>query len=67
MLELFKGQIQLDELKHGLPYKEALLLREARIERLKREKEDLDRERKEEADRQKAEAARNKIHIPNKR
>ncbi len=67
MLELYKGQIDLDYLKHKIPYKEMLMLRDARIERLKREKEELDREREEEARRQRAEAARNSIHVPNKR
>jgi hypothetical protein len=63
MLELFKGQLDLDKIKYDLPYKEALLLREVRMDRLKKEKEDLEKERKEDADRQKAEANRNRIHV----
>lgn len=46
MMELFKGQVSMDYLFHTLTYKEALLLREARLERLKREKEELENERR---------------------
>jgi len=61
MLELFKGQIPLDELKHNLSYKEALLLRDARVERLNKEREELERERKLEADKHKRDQARHSI------
>lgn len=61
MLELFKGQVTLEEIKYKMPYKEALLLREQRIKRLKEEREELEKERQQEADRQKREQARNKI------
>lgn len=46
MLELFKGQVSEEYLFHSLTYKEAILLREVRLERLKREKEELEKERK---------------------
>jgi hypothetical protein len=64
MLELFKGQLSFDDIKYNMPYKEALLLRDVRVERLKKEREDLDRERQAEAARQQREAARNKIILP---
>lgn len=63
MLELYKGQLDVDSIMHNKPYKEVLLLRDVRIERLKREKDELEKERAEEAKKQAAEAARNKIHI----
>lgn len=62
MLELYKGQISLNEIKYEMPYKEALLLREVRVERLKNEREQLEKERQAEAARQKAE--QNRIIIP---
>jgi F0F1-type ATP synthase epsilon subunit len=61
MLELFKGQLTLDDVKHGLTYKEAITLRKVRIERLKKEKEELERERAAENEKAKREQARNKI------
>jgi hypothetical protein len=64
MLELFKGQMTLEEIQYKLPYKEALLLRDVRIERLKSERDELDKERQAEANRQAREAARNKIMAP---
>jgi hypothetical protein len=64
MLELFKGQMTLEEIQYKLPYKEALLLRDVRIERLKAERDELDRERQAEANRQAREAARGKILAP---
>lgn len=64
MLELFKGQIELEEIKHRMSYKEALLLRDVRAERLKREKEELEKEREELARKQARESARNKILMP---
>jgi hypothetical protein len=65
MLELFKGQLDFDHIKYKMPYKEALLLRDVRIERLKKEREDLEKERAAEAKRQQSEANRNKIIVPN--
>jgi hypothetical protein len=65
MLELFKGQLTLDEVKYSMPYKEALLLRDVRIERLKAEREELEKDRQAEANRQAREASRNKIILPN--
>lgn len=64
MLELFKGQLTLEEIQYKMPYKEALLLRDVRIERLKAEREEMEKERQAEADRQAREAARNKIMLP---
>jgi len=64
MLELFKGQLDLDKIKYEMPYKEALLLRDVRAERLKKEKEEIERERAEEERRQQREQARNRIYIP---
>jgi hypothetical protein len=64
MLELFKGQLDFDDIKYNMPYKEALLLRDVRIERLKKEREELDKERQAEASRHSREAARNKIILP---
>lgn len=37
MLELFKGQLSLDDIRKNMSYREALLLREVRVERLKEE------------------------------
>jgi hypothetical protein len=51
MLELYKGQLTFDEIKHDMPYKEALMLREVRIERLKAEREQIESERKAEEQR----------------
>ena len=39
MLELFKGQISLEDIKYNLCHKELLLLRDARIKRLQKEHE----------------------------
>lgn len=64
MLELFKGQLSFEEIKHTLTYKEAILLREVRVERLKKEREQIEAERAKEASRQQREAARNKIVLP---
>ena len=61
MLELFKGQIPLETLKYGMSYKEALQLRDARIKRLKKEREEMEKERQAEAARQKREQARQSI------
>lgn len=64
MLELFKGQIDLDQIKYELPYKEALLLRDVRAERLKKEKEEIEKEREAQARKQERENTRNKILMP---
>lgn len=61
MLELFKNQIPFKTLKYELSYKEALLMRDTRIKRLEKEKEELEKERQAEAAKQKREQARNKI------
>jgi len=66
MLELFKGQMTLEEIQYGLSYKEALRFRDTRIKRLKKEKEEMELERQAEAERHAREAARNKIILPNK-
>ena len=36
-LQLFKNQISLDDLKYKIPYKEAIRLRDLRIQRLSKE------------------------------
>jgi hypothetical protein len=64
MLELYNGQLDLDKIMYEMPYKEALLLRDVRIERKKREREELEKERQAEASRRAREEARNKIHLP---
>ena len=52
MLELYKGQAELNDFKTNMPYKEAILLREARIQRYKKEKEEAEKEREREAAKQ---------------
>ena len=66
MLELFKGQLSLDDLKYKLTYKESVSLRNVRVERLKKEKEELEKEREVENLRIQREQARNKILSPKK-
>jgi len=61
MLELYKGQLDMDDFKYKLSYREALIMRETRIERLKREREEIEEERKKEAERMKSEQARQSI------
>lgn len=61
MLELFKGQIPLDTLKYELSYKESLQLRDARVDRLKKEREEMEKERQAELSKQKREQARQSI------
>jgi len=58
MLELFKGQLDTDYIKYGMSYKEALLLRDTRVKRLKKEKEEIEKEREVEAAKMKQEQAR---------
>lgn len=38
-LDLFKNQIPLEDLKYNMPYREAIMLRDIRIDRLKKERE----------------------------
>ena len=64
MLELYNGQLDLDKIMYEMPCKEALLLRDVRIERKKREREELEKERQAEAIRRAREEARNKIFLP---
>ena len=45
MLELYKGQMSYDEIKNKLVYKEAIALRQVRIERLEKERKELEKER----------------------
>lgn len=52
MLELYKGQISLDDLQYSRSYKEALLLRESRVQRYKKERDEAEREREREAAKQ---------------
>ena len=61
MLELFKGQLTINEIKHGMTYKEMLSLRKSRIERLEKERKELEKERKEEQEKAARQNARNKI------
>jgi len=49
MLELFKGQLDIEYIKYGMSYKETLLLRDTRIKRLKKEREEIEKEREAEA------------------
>lgn len=44
-LELFKGQLTLDDIKH-MPYPELLRFREARTKRLKKETEEIQEKNK---------------------
>lgn len=64
MLELYKGQLDLDKIKYEMPYKEALLMREVRVDRLKSEREELEKERELENSRQARENARSQIMKP---
>lgn len=64
MMELYKGQLSLDEVRHELSYKELLLLKQVRIERLEREREEIEKQRAAEAKEQSSQAARNKIILP---
>jgi hypothetical protein len=61
MLELFIGQLSINEIKHDMTYKEMLSLRKVRIERLEKERKELEKERKEEQERAARENARNRI------
>lgn len=64
MMELYKGEDILDKVMHEMSYKEALLLRDIRIERLKKEREELEAQRKKDAAEQGRIDARNKIVMP---
>lgn len=46
MVELYKGSTSLDYIMNDLTYKEALLLRKVRVDRLKKERDDMEAERK---------------------
>lgn len=46
ILEIFKGQASEEYLFHTLTFKELSLLKECRLERLDREKEEMEKERK---------------------
>jgi hypothetical protein len=65
MLELYKGQLTYDEIKNKLVYKEAIALRQVRIDRLEKERKELEKEREAENQRMQKEQARNKIITPN--
>lgn len=64
MLELFKGQIDIEYLKNKMSYKEVLHLRQARVTRLEKERLDLEKER--DIEKQKAERANARTKILNK-
>ena len=51
MLTLFKGELSLHDILHGLPYKLLLLLRDTRIQQLEEQKKEMDRVTKEEESR----------------
>jgi hypothetical protein len=61
MLELYKGQIAINDIKYNMSYKEALLLREVRVNRLQKEREEIEREREIEAAKLKREQTRQSI------
>jgi F0F1-type ATP synthase epsilon subunit len=61
MLELFKGQLTYEELTTKLTYKEALTLRDVRVERLQKEREELEKEREKENQKIQQQQARDKI------
>lgn len=56
MLELFKGQLSYSDLFRGLTYREANYIRGVRIERLKKEREEIEKERKAMESRQRRES-----------
>lgn len=56
MLELFKGQLSYSDLFIGLTYREANYIRGVRIERLKKEREEIEKERKAMESRQRRES-----------
>lgn len=60
MLELYKGQLSYADLFKNLSYREALYLRDARVDRLKKEREEMERERKELEAKQRREAILNR-------
>jgi hypothetical protein len=66
MLELFKGQLTYDDIKYKMVYKEALALRQTRIDRLEKERKEIEKERAEENAKIQREQARNKIILPKK-
>jgi len=65
MLELYKGQMSYDEIKNKLVYKEAIALRQVRIERLEKERKELEKEREAENQKMQKEQARSKMILPN--
>lgn len=67
MLELFKGQLSFDDIKDKLIYREALLLRQVRIDRLEKERKEMEKEREAENAKLQREQARNKIMSSSKR
>lgn len=60
MTELYKND-QSQYFLTEIPYREALMMREARVSRLKKEREEAEKERQAEMERQKREATRNAI------
>ncbi|MMZ42259.1 hypothetical protein D3C75_1139360 [compost metagenome] len=60
MVELYKGSAPLDYIMNDLTYKEALLLRKVRVDRLKKERDEMEAERK----RQEAQQRRDAITRP---
>lgn len=63
MLALYEGQIDIDQLKYEMPYKEQLLLRDIRVERLKNEEKRQQDERQRIEASQRAKEARDSIVI----
>lgn len=46
MFTLFKGEMTLDDILNGLPYRMLIELRDTRIDRMKREHEEMEKEAK---------------------
>lgn len=63
MLALYEGQIDMNLLKYEMPYKEQLLLRDIRVERLKNEEKRQQDERQRIEASQRAKEARDSIVI----
>lgn len=61
MLAVFKGEISIYEMLHAVPYKTLLLIRDARIKRLREEQELMAKEAKERAEQDKRNSIRNQI------
>lgn len=61
MLEIFKGQMTINEILHVVPYKILLIIRDERIKRLKSEREEMDKLAAQQAELEKKNSIRNQI------